>query len=423
MGAPLGIPMAADGPRTRSSAKLELGNSDYLDNDGEENQSLSSVSPRKGRKSCRKRSRVSRKRVKQELTEDTAAAAAAVTSMNGTIPAGPALPVYTTYPPEPQPLLPEAPNSALARLGPPGLPAMGHGLEPGILPFAEAVGPSAPSFAVQQGTCMQGTSWMPLPRKDEDIEMQGGPTGAPEGPPTEAEVKALVACLIRRPVRALKLAPCLMEEVERVWWLAKQQQQQEGEQLQPHHGLKGPAQAEDAQQPLDANTKQDLAANTLEAMNCGVPTDPAEAPPPPTAATPAAPACDPLGFASAEAYREEPAVAGAAASVASSRSTAPLCTPASSDCGMPFQPLQPLQQHEFQQQQLEQQQLRLHDMQEQQQLHPQQQECHGAPSLSFDEPPILQLDSSPNLAVTVEGGPQGPPPAPPGPPHLGWLDG
>ena len=438
LGGPLGASRPAGGPRIRSASRQEPDPSDVIDNDAEGEQSPS-LSPRKGRRSSRKKARISRKKVKHEPTENAREATATVADMNSTLSSTPTAPqICTSYPPQPQPILPEGPAAAVARSGPAGPRAIQQGLEPRILPFAEPVGPPGPPYAAPQGMCIQGPSWQPLPQKTEDMGIQG-PAGASEGPPTETEVRAVVSFLIRRPLRNLKLAPCLMAEVEKAWWMARQQQQQqqEGEALQQHHQLKVSAGQEEPQHNTETDSKQNLTANTIDALRGGPATASAEAASPaPVPVAAAAAACTAVGFAAAGAYRGGADAASASGGAASSRSTAPLCAPPSSDCGMPFQPLQPVQQHELGQRQLQQQQLQ--EMREQRRLqhhHQHQQDCQGGPTLNFDEPPMLQLDSSPKLPVegrsagppqSPQGPPLGPPGAPPAPPGaapLGWLDG
>ncbi|XP_026190801.1 uncharacterized protein LOC34621095 [Cyclospora cayetanensis] len=246
-------------PATHFTATEDQSHQDEFE-EAQDDSSPFTACSRRGRKSSRKRPRLSRKQVKDEVTEQ----------------------------------IPGVTSEAAAEA---------------------AVGPPSAPYPTPQGVCMQNAQWLPLQQKNEPMELRG-PIGAAEGPPTEAEVRALISFLIRKPLNILKLAPCLMQEVERAWWRTRQQQQQGQEgQLQQQNQIKGLSQLETSEQS-DGLIKQDLSASPIEGLTGGAPVDAADTSQSPSAAS--ASACGISTFAAAESYAGE---ADAAAASASSRST------------------------------------------------------------------------------------------------------
>ncbi|KAL8270596.1 hypothetical protein Esti_005495 [Eimeria stiedai] len=427
----VGAPGAAGGPHARSLGKLELEQSYSLEDEAEGGLSPSLVSVQKNKKNTRKRPRVRRTRPKAEPAEATAApesAAAAAEGVGSSLNSGlvappPSAPVYASpFHPQQAALLPQA---AVAAPLPPaaGPPSIG---DQGQVPFSEAVpGAQQPPFVMQQGYCVQqqGLGWLPG-KTQEGPGLPQGPLsggGAPVGPlgeepPTEGEVKALIAFLTKRPTSSLKLAPCLMEEVERVWWQAKQQQQQQqgggGEQLQQQ--LSCSASDQVATQGSETQPALGPPPGSLQGLSAGVPLSletPEEARPPAAAAAAAAAtvvgaaaaaaaACNPVAFGTAEPFGPPPENAGAAP--AQQPPPVRLCVSANDDCSLPFQPLQ---QHDLRQQQLGSQQLQglhrqqqlqgLHGQQQLQQLQQQQLQQQQLPPLQQQQQQLSQLQQQP----------------------------
>ncbi|KAL8450980.1 hypothetical protein Emag_002960 [Eimeria magna] len=497
VGGPIGAPGAADRPQPRSLGTLDLEQSYSLEDEAEGGLSPSSVTGQRNKKNSRKRPRVSRKRLKTEPAEapeapeaaPATAAAGVGSSLNSSLVAPPlTAPVYA--PPFQQQQAALLPPGAVTAPLPPaaGPPSVG---DQGQMPIGEAVPGAQPPYLMQQGYCMQqqGLGWLPG-KTQEATSLPQGPLsggGGPVGPlgdvpPTEGEVKALIAFLTKRPMRSLKLASCLMEEVERVWWQAKQQQQQHqgngGEQLQQQLNCSAGDQV--ATQGNETRPALGPPHGSLQNLSAGVPLSletPEEARPATAAAASAtvvdaaavaaaaaAAACNPVTFATAEAFDAPQETAGAGPTQQPPPVT--LCVSSSEDCSLPFQPLQQhglgqqqlgqqqlqglpgqqqlpqLRQQQLQQQQqqlsqlqqqpqqltqLQQQQQQLPQLQQQQQQLPQQQDCHEASTLDFDEAPMLQLDTSPKLLVGEGGGASGPPASTGSPsadnPPLSWLSG